>query len=65
MQEMLKSYMNVDEVMEFLGISKSKAYNIMRELNVELKEKGYVVIPGRINKTYFMEKCCYGGMPNA
>ena len=29
-------------------------------IRVELKEKGYLTISGRVNKQYFMEKTCYG-----
>ncbi len=31
-----------------------------KKLNAELAEKGYVVISGRVNKQYFMERTCYG-----
>ena len=43
-----------------LGISKSYAYKIVQKLNVELKEKGFMTISGRVNKQYFMERTCYG-----
>ena len=54
------SFMKVDEVAQELGISKSYAYKIVQKLNVELKEKGFVTISGRVNKQYFMERTCYG-----
>ena len=54
------SFMRVDEVAQELGISKSYAYKIVQKLNVELKEKGFVTISGRVNKQYFMERTCYG-----
>lgn len=54
------SFMRVDEVAQELGISKSYAYKIVQKLNVELKEKGYMTISGRVNKQYFMERTCYG-----
>lgn len=56
-----QSFMNVEEVAKELGISISHAYKIMRKLNNELKEKGYLTIAGRVNRTYFMEKFCYAG----
>lgn len=52
--------MRVDEVAQELGISKSYAYKIVQKLNVELKEKGFMTISGRVNKQYFMERTCYG-----
>ena len=54
------SCMRVDEVAQKLGISKSYAYKIVQKLNVELKEKGFMTISGRVNKQYFMERTCYG-----
>ena len=54
------SFMRVDEVAQELGISKSYAYTIVQKLNVELKEKGFMTISGRVNKQYFMERTCYG-----
>lgn len=54
------SFMRVDEVAQKLGISKSYAYKIVQKLNVELKEKGFMTISGRVNKQYFMERTCYG-----
>ena len=49
------TFMRVDEVAEMLGISKSYAYKIVQKLNVELKDKGFLTIAGRVNKQYFME----------
>ena len=54
------SFMRVDEVAQELGISKSYAYKIVKKLNAELKEKGFMTISGRVNKQYFMERTCYG-----
>lgn len=54
------SFMRVDEVAQELGISKSYAYKIVQKLNVELKEKGFMTISGRVNKQYFVERTCYG-----
>jgi len=56
---MSESFITVDEVAEELGISKSYAYKIIRKLNSELKDMGYLTITGRISKRYFTEKLCY------
>lgn len=50
------NYYDVEEVRALLGISSSKAYKIIRELNDELKSKGYIVVMGRVPKRYFREK---------
>lgn len=54
------TFMRVDDVAAELGVSKSYAYKIVRQLNAELKEMGFLTVAGRVNKQYFMEKVCYG-----
>ena len=39
-----------------LQISKPYAYKLMRELNAELKKKGYATISGRLIRQYYEEK---------
>ncbi len=56
-----KLFMRVDEVAEVLDVSVPYAYNLIRRLNRELKEKGCMVIAGRVDRQYFYEKF-YGGM---
>lgn len=55
-----KAYLSKTEVAKILGISESYAYKIMRKLNLELEQKGYIVVSGRINTKYFYERTCYG-----
>ena len=43
----------------FLTVSKSKAYEIVRQLNKELKEKGLITVAARVSKAYFYERMCY------
>jgi len=57
---MSNTFMRVDDVAAELRVSKSYAYKIVRKLNIELKNMGYLTVAGRINKKYFMEKVCYG-----
>ena len=54
------NFMYVDDVAKELGVSKSYAYKIVRELNGELRKKGYLTVSGRVNRRFFMEKFCYG-----
>ena len=51
-----KTYLTVFDVQEELGISRSKAYQIIKRLNEELEQKGYLVINGKVSKRYFEEK---------
>ena len=53
---MNNTFLKVEEVAEMLGVSKSYAYKVVRQLNDELKEKGFLTISGRVNKAYFMER---------
>ena len=45
-----------EEVAGVLGISKPYAYKLVREMNEELKQKGFLTIPGRVSRNYFEEK---------
>lgn len=44
------------EVAEELGVSVSKAYKVVRKLNDELEEKGFMVVSGRVSRRFFEEK---------
>lgn len=54
-----KSFMTVEEVAAELRVSKSKAYQIVRELNAEMQKQGYLTVAGRVNATFFQKKVCY------
>lgn len=54
-----KSFMTVEEVATELRVSKSKAYQVVRELNAELQKQGYLTVTGRVNATFFHKKVCY------
>ena len=43
--------------MQILGVKQSKAYNIIKTLNDELKEKGFLTVAGRVPRKYFLERC--------
>lgn len=53
---MSKQFVDAKEVAETLGVSQAKAYMVIRELNSELKEKGYITIAGRCSRKFFNEK---------
>ena len=54
-----KQFMTVQEVADELKVSKSYAYKIVKRLNEELKEQGYLTVAGRINTGYFKKKLIY------
>lgn len=51
--------MNADDIMKELGVGRSKAYKIIKELNVELEKSGYTVLSGKIPRP-FVERKFYG-----
>jgi len=55
------SFMRADDVARELGVSKSYAYKLIQRLNAELRKQGYITISGRVSRSYFEEKLCYGG----
>ena len=50
-------FYTAQEVAEILGVSRTKAYKIVKELNIELREKGYIIIAGKVPKRYFEQRC--------
>lgn len=44
------------DIVRILGVKRARAYQIIRGLNAELSEKGYLVVSGRVSKKYFKEK---------
>ena len=50
-----KNYLSASEVSVLLGVSKSKAYVVIRKLNEEL-EKKYIVFRGKIPTDYLLKR---------
>lgn len=53
---MSKLMMDPKDVAEVMDISVSHSYVIIRKLNSELAEKGYLIRSGRIPRKYFFER---------
>ena len=47
---------NAHEVSQLLGVSQSKAYQILKKMNDDLREDGYLTIAGKVSRAYFNEK---------
>lgn len=52
----MKLYMNAAEVAEAVGVSKPTAYKIIKALNEELTNKGYITVSGKVSEKYFRER---------
>ena len=48
-----KIYITASEMAKLLGISNGHAYKIIRKMNEELKNNGYLVISGKVPRKYF------------
>ncbi|MDU5526431.1 MAG: hypothetical protein E6053_03030 [Finegoldia magna] len=48
--------LNVTQVRELLSVPQSTAYKIIRDLNAELKDQGYIVLRGRVEEKYLKER---------
>ncbi len=44
------------EIADLLTVSTTTAYRIIKQLNDELKEQGYIIVPGKIGRNYFESK---------
>ena len=53
---MENKFIRADEIADELGVSKPYAYKLIRQLNGELKDKGFITIAGRVDRQYFNER---------
>ncbi len=54
------SFIRADEVAKELGVSRSYAYKLIKQLNEELRKKGNITVAGRVSRRYFDEKLYNG-----
>ena len=53
---MENKFIRAEEVAQELSVSKPYAYKLIRQLNEELKAKGFITITGRVSRQYFYER---------
>ncbi len=51
-----KMFVKAKEIADDLGVSKPFAYKLVREMNEELRAKGFITISGRVSKQYYEER---------
>lgn len=56
-------FIRAEDVAQELNVSKPYAYKLIRQLNEELRAKGYITISGRVNRQYFYERLYGAGNP--
>ncbi|EHC2041357.1 LysR family transcriptional regulator [Listeria monocytogenes] len=49
-------FIKTDEVAKELGVSYSFASKLVRNLNKDLEERGFITIAGRVSRKYYEEK---------
>lgn len=54
-----QNMMTAKDVATVLGVSIGTAYKVIRKLNHDLEENGYIIVSGKIPKAYW-EKKFYG-----
>lgn len=53
---MHKQFMTAAEVAETMGVSLGKAYELIRGMNKELQDAGYLTVPGKVPIKFFEKK---------
>nr|DAW28673.1 MAG TPA: DNA binding protein [Caudoviricetes sp.] len=53
------------ELGEALGVSESKAYEYIRQMNAELTQKGFLTVRGKVSRKYANERFFGGLMQDA
>ncbi|MEC1645145.1 ICEBs1 excisionase [Bacillus subtilis] len=55
----LNEFLTAKDIQNILGVKQAKAYEIIRSLNKEMENDGYMVIQGKVNRAKFEERYCY------
>ena len=59
-------FIGVDTVMFDLDVSRAKAYDVIKELNAQMKKENprAIVVSGKVNRIWYEEACLKGGGNN-
>ena len=62
--EKVPMFVGVDTVKFDLGVSRAKAYEVIKQLNRELKEANprAIVVSGKVNRIWYEEACLKTGV---
>lgn len=53
---MERQVLTAKDIAEICNISESKSYQIIRRLNEELNQKGFLTFSGKVSRAYFNER---------
>lgn len=59
-EEMTRQVYSAKDLQELLGVSESKAYAYIRQMNAELQEKGFLIVRGKVPAAYVKERFFFG-----
>lgn len=51
-----RHFLEVDDVMKILAVGKTKAYEAIKEMNIELEAEGYRTVRGKVPRLYLFER---------
>ena len=51
-----KLFLQAEDIMEIMGIARSTAHKLIRDLNSELRKNGYITIQGKVPTKYYFER---------
>lgn len=62
-EQRLPMFVGVDTVKFDLGVSRAKAYEVIKQLNREMKEQNprAIVVAGKVNRIWYEEACLKTG----
>jgi hypothetical protein len=49
-------FVRAGDIAKEMGVSEAMGYKIIRNLNNELKEQGFITVQGRLSRQYFEER---------
>ncbi|SPU21178.1 transcriptional regulator [Niallia circulans] len=52
-------FLTPKDIQDILKVGETKAYEIIRQLNKEMKRDGYMIVSGKVNKAKFEERYIY------
>ena len=52
----MNTFLYAHDIIEITGMSEAYAYKLIKKLNKELEEKGFITIRGRVSRQYFEER---------
>ena len=56
-----KTFYTAEDLVPIIHRSENYCYKLIRDLNKELEEQGYITVRARIPVKYFEARCCFGG----